>query len=111
MSAKFQEYFADMTVVRAYTLERRAAREFGRENDAYLSRSLALARSQSSFAPLMGLIAGVGTLIVLWAGGKAVVESRLTLGALAAFNGYLADRKSTRLNSSHVRISYAVFCL
>src|SRR5690554_7151253 len=24
---------------------------------------------------------------------------------------YLIDRKSTRLNSSHVRISYAVFCL
>src|SRR5690606_40341671 len=25
--------------------------------------------------------------------------------------GYAADRKSTRLNSSHVKISYAVFCL
>src|SRR3989442_4640870 len=25
--------------------------------------------------------------------------------------GDLGDRKSTRLNSSHVRISYAVFCL
>src|SRR5690554_7736324 len=25
--------------------------------------------------------------------------------------GYFKDRKSTRLNSSHVRISYAVFCL
>src|SRR5690554_7254824 len=25
--------------------------------------------------------------------------------------GMTADRKSTRLNSSHVRISYAVFCL
>src|SRR3989442_8837272 len=25
--------------------------------------------------------------------------------------GALQDRKSTRLNSSHVRISYAVFCL
>src|SRR5690554_7183043 len=24
---------------------------------------------------------------------------------------YIRDRKSTRLNSSHVRISYAVFCL
>src|SRR5436305_5180379 len=24
--------------------------------------------------------------------------------------GHLGDRKSTRLNSSHVRISYAVFC-
>src|SRR5690606_11848828 len=26
-------------------------------------------------------------------------------------NGRLKDRKSTRLNSSHVKISYAVFCL
>src|SRR5690554_7375886 len=26
-------------------------------------------------------------------------------------SGLVADRKSTRLNSSHVRISYAVFCL
>src|SRR5690554_7397755 len=30
-------------------------------------------------------------------------------GTNLAFKG--ADRKSTRLNSSHVRISYAVFCL
>src|SRR5436305_3445205 len=29
----------------------------------------------------------------------------------AGLAGELADRKSTRLNSSHVRISYAVFCL
>src|SRR5207302_11358399 len=27
------------------------------------------------------------------------------------FGWKLADRKSTRLNSSHVKISYAVFCL
>src|SRR3712207_7940988 len=27
------------------------------------------------------------------------------------FNSDLADRKSTRLNSSHANISYAVFCL
>src|SRR3989442_5641056 len=27
------------------------------------------------------------------------------------FEGAQRDRKSTRLNSSHVRISYAVFCL
>src|SRR5205823_4741762 len=32
----------------------------------------------------------VGTLVVLWAGGKAVVDGRLSLGALVAFNGYLA---------------------
>lgn len=90
LSARVQEHLAGMAVVRAYALEGRAAREFARENAEYLRRSLALARSSSSFAPLMGLIAGVGTLVVLWAGGKAVVDGRLSLGALAAFNGYLA---------------------
>src|SRR5690554_7761817 len=32
-------------------------------------------------------------------------------GAIHLLNGLYEDRKSTRLNSSHVRISYAVFCL
>src|SRR5436305_11429837 len=32
-------------------------------------------------------------------------------GTLTRPDGELVDRKSTRLNSSHVRISYAVFCL
>src|SRR5690606_42163330 len=31
--------------------------------------------------------------------------------ALKALKDKLVDRKSTRLNSSHVKISYAVFCL
>src|SRR5437879_8131560 len=37
-------------------------------------------------------------------------ELRLALGAEGA-KGERADRKSTRLNSSHRCISYAVFCL
>src|SRR5437868_8551136 len=42
--------------------------------------------------------------------GHVGTPSGLTRGALldALFGG---DRKSTRLNSSHVSISYAVFCL
>src|SRR5207249_10352473 len=34
----------------------------------------------------------------------------IALGVLLHF-GTIGDRKSTRLNSSHVSISYAVFCL
>src|SRR3712207_8714519 len=33
------------------------------------------------------------------------------LGAAGCCSGCCADRKSTRLNSSHANISYAVFCL
>src|SRR3712207_7124873 len=37
----------------------------------------------------------------------------LALGAVGVVSvvGHLVDRKSTRLNSSHANISYAVFCL
>src|SRR3989442_10729953 len=40
-------------------------------------------------------------------GGRLVVSLRAEPKTLNP----LTDRKSTRLNSSHVRISYAVFCL
>jgi ATP-binding cassette, subfamily B, multidrug efflux pump len=90
LSAKVQENLSGMPVVRAYTLEAAEVAEFGRLNAEYLRRSVALARIQAQFAPLMGLIAGVGTLVILWVGGKSVVDGRLTLGALVAFNGYLA---------------------
>src|SRR3712207_7224085 len=33
------------------------------------------------------------------------------IGMNSEFSGRLLDRKSTRLNSSHANISYAVFCL
>src|SRR3712207_8083749 len=36
---------------------------------------------------------------------------RLPLGTVPTDAGAASDRKSTRLNSSHANISYAVFCL
>src|SRR3989442_9827853 len=41
----------------------------------------------------------------------AISRQRLALFLLAFPGARGGDRKSTRLNSSHVRISYAVFCL
>src|SRR5438874_13604516 len=47
---------------------------------------------------------------------RVVGKESVTLGVgddrgHAARHGFFTDRKSTRLNSSHVEISYAVFCL
>src|SRR5207253_11377285 len=39
------------------------------------------------------------------------IERRILLVRVIADDGAEGDRKSTRLNSSHVAISYAVFCL
>jgi len=90
LSSVVQEHLAGMAVVRAYAMEHRAEATFGAANAEFLRRSLALARVEAQFSPMMSLIAGVGILVVLWAGGRAVLEGRITLGALVAFNGYLA---------------------
>src|SRR5690606_39405855 len=44
----------------------------------------------------------------LWTGDAQLVLDGLPLELIDTVAG---DRKSTRLNSSHVKISYAVFCL
>src|SRR5699024_12230929 len=45
------------------------------------------------------------------AGGKTQTAPVATPQELADYDAIILDRKSTRLNSSHVSISYAVFCL
>jgi ATP-binding cassette subfamily B protein len=90
LAGRVHEYLTGMSVVRAYTLEERARRHFAETNGEFLRRSLALGRTQAQFAPLTGLIGGVGALMVLWVGGTAVAEGRITLGTLVAFNAYLA---------------------
>ena len=91
LSAKVQENLTGMPVVRAYTMEAREVAEFERLNAEYLTRNMALARIQSVSWPLMGLVSGLGVLIVMWLGGKAVVDGRISLGAFVAFNGYLTQ--------------------
>src|SRR5690554_7598740 len=43
--------------------------------------------------------------------GRILVPVRFIAESTGAKVNWDPDRKSTRLNSSHVRISYAVFCL
>src|SRR5258708_25588247 len=47
----------------------------------------------------------------MWPSEMAVGESIVDLVASAGVSWMIRDRKSTRLNSSHQIISYAVFCL
>src|SRR3989442_11339895 len=66
---------------------------------------------RSQYSPLVGENGQiVGGLAIV----RDVTERKRVEEELARSNAELEkfrDRKSTRLNSSHVRISYAVFCL
>src|SRR5690606_41266651 len=51
------------------------------------------------------------SMLVLADVGHLATPERRALEAWIEDGGVLVDRKSTRLNSSHVKRSYAVFCL
>ncbi|HEY5999266.1 MAG TPA: ABC transporter ATP-binding protein [bacterium] len=80
-----QENFTGIRVVKTYALEPHQRRSFFAANGAYLEHSMALARALGFFHPLVAMVAGTGTLIVLWAGGRGIIEGRITLGTLVAF--------------------------
>src|SRR5207249_5883584 len=61
----------------------------------------------NSEAFLAGISSCGVTLIEVYAQDKGVPVKRMDV----TIEGLRTDRKSTRLNSSHVSISYAVFCL
>src|SRR2546430_2193976 len=63
--------------------------------------------------PMANTIFALGACLGAWLGSQVAGEVAERGGWRAAFLvlGIPGDRKSTRLNSSHSQISYAVFCL
>ena len=89
MSTAIQEDLAGIAVIKHYTLEESRQQAFRVVNDEYLDRSLALVRARGALMPVFAMLGGIGTLIVLWAGGREVIAGRMSVGSLVAFNGYL----------------------
>src|SRR5438034_7439945 len=75
----------------------------------------ALARNKlRSALTMLGIIIGVGAVIAMVSVGQGAQEQAQQQIAAMGSNMLFVqsgDRKSTRLNSSHTVISYAVFCL
>jgi ATP-binding cassette subfamily B protein len=90
LSAVVQENLAGVRVVRAYTQEPHEIERFRAANEEYVSRNRTLIRLQGLFYPSMTFFLGLGSLLVLWMGGDAVIRGRITLGEFFAFNSYLA---------------------
>jgi ATP-binding cassette subfamily B protein len=89
LTERAQENLSGIRLVKAYVMEEREADEFARINEEYVSRNLRLARVDGLFNGLSSVLAGIGVVVVLWLGGKRVIEGSVSLGGFVAFNGYL----------------------
>jgi len=90
-----QENLAGAKVVRAFARQSQEMRKFGLRNKNLYDVGLNVGYKLSLFFPLFFLIAQLSTLIVIWAGGSALIagvasriSANLTLGKLVGFNSY-----------------------
>jgi ATP-binding cassette subfamily B protein len=84
-----QEVYAGIRVVKAYTRENAMLDFFTGQSQQYKKRSVALARINALFYPLMILLIGISTLITVYAGGMLVVQGSISTGNIAEFVIYV----------------------
>jgi ATP-binding cassette subfamily B protein len=89
ISARAQENFSGARVIRAYVQEEPEIRAFETANREYISRSLHLVRLMGMLWPTLELMLGCAVVIVLWIGGREVLQGRISTGDFVAFLTYI----------------------
>jgi ATP-binding cassette subfamily B protein len=95
-----QEQFSELTefsrstlisfgLIKAYTMEDFQTSRFDGLGRQYVQSNLKVARIQGLISPLATLVGSIGMLMVLYFGGRLVIESAITLGDFVAFITYL----------------------
>lgn len=75
-------------VVKAFAMENREIEAFRLEAEAMRQRAMAPIRLRARLVPLLLLFTGVGTLVVVWAGGLLAIDGTISVGVLVAFYYY-----------------------
>jgi len=90
MNTVLQENLTGVRVVKAFHREQTEIEKYAAENLKFLKMNVQAVKIYSFTFPSMTFLAGVGTALTIWYGGSLVVQGRLSVGTLVAFNSYLA---------------------
>jgi ATP-binding cassette subfamily B protein len=89
ISNRTQENISGAQQVKTYAQEEREIAGFRELCEEFRRRNLSMAVMRGGMMALIGIVTGVGTLIILFVGGRHVIEGRIGLGEFVAFNAYL----------------------
>lgn len=84
-----QENLAGIRIVKAYVREQDQSERFAALNREYMSRNMALARVWGGFFPTLQLFGGLAAVVVLWLGGRQIIDGQISVGDFIAFGFYL----------------------
>ncbi|HEX7773080.1 MAG TPA: ABC transporter ATP-binding protein, partial [Pyrinomonadaceae bacterium] len=103
ITARAQENFSGVRVVRAYAQEEAEMAAFNTLNWQYAERNLGLVKVEALMRPLMTFLIGLGYVLIIWAGVPLAVRGEITVGEFTMFNLYL-----TRLIWPLIALGYVV---
>lgn len=89
LSEVVEETVSGVRVVKGFGAEPSRAARLREEADGVYDWSLGAARVRARYEPAFDLLPTLGLVVVLGYGGYLVLEGRLTIGELVAFNAYL----------------------
>jgi ATP-binding cassette subfamily B multidrug efflux pump len=85
MSARVLSSVAGVRVIRSFALEAEEIAAFEKTNQAYLDKSLALARLRGALGPILQATMSIGVLVVFWYGGLMMLHGELDAGGFLSF--------------------------
>ncbi|HEY7353039.1 MAG TPA: ABC transporter ATP-binding protein [Terriglobales bacterium] len=91
ISARAQENFSGVRIIRAYVQEEAEISGFEVANREYISRSLTLVRLMGMLWPTLETMLGLAIVLVLWLGGREVIYGRISVGDFTAFNTFMVQ--------------------
>jgi len=89
LTSKAQESISGIRVVKSFVREQNEIKLFGNISKEYFNKNMKLVKVHSLMFPLMVLFIGISIVLVIWFGGRMVINDKLTLGNLTAFIIYL----------------------
>jgi ATP-binding cassette subfamily B protein len=85
-----EETITGIRVVKGFGAESIQYNALVHQSDEVYDKSIRLARIRAVFNPFLDFLPAVGLVAVLWYGGRQVLDGKLTLGELVAFNVYVS---------------------
>ena len=89
LSTRLQENVTGVQVVRAFAREAYEIGRFDESNRKYFESRLKVIHEWSKIMPTTTFLITFGTILILLFGGQMVLQGRMTIGEIVAFNSYM----------------------
>jgi ABC-type multidrug transport system fused ATPase/permease subunit len=91
MTNILQENLSGIRLIRAFGRESGQMAQFTERNERFLQVNLRAIRLSAFWSNYIGFLTAIGSVLVLWYGGRMAIIGQITVGGLIAFNAYVAN--------------------